>query len=486
MSGFVMSQNAQPTTTHSTLFSVLSVVIGVMLGLLALEGALRLASRLNTEIPLPPRQPGEIRIVTLGESTTAPYNEGSNDVSWPGLLSTVLNQRIKDLNLPIEVKVFNLGMAASSSPYLLADLKANLDRLDPDIVIAMMGVNDRYSIKLNDQLSFRNSHLFKLFFWTVHFGSCGTCFNYTHELSQPEPSFIGEDSVASNVMIRLQKLNIRTDEELDISRKEFEKWALPHPEKAALLEYTYLSRLLQTTVGYGRRGGADGITPTKIEQAVKNAMQASRRYVLKSSEAYVGYCNLLVMNGGSCLPDLLAAIKAGLQPRAPLLTVAVQHGAAQSEEFGPVLEGLGFDVDTSRNLRAATADSFRELANLARKHPFQLFVMQYPTGTIDGVRSYYMKIPDDFFPNFQSAFYWINNGRFDEDPQYSVSYISNENFDLAVKEAGARTYFRDLFGMAAGLRFGHATEKGNRLIAENASRSLIPTLTAISAKKAGH
>jgi hypothetical protein len=212
-------------------------------------------------------------------------------------------------------------------------------------------------------------------------------------------------------------------------------------------------------------------------------MQQSRPYVLKTSNVFVGYCNLLLMSGDSCLPELMTAFKDGLQPRAPLLTVAVQHGAAQSSEFKSLLSGLGLDIDVDRNFRAATRDNYRALAELAREHSFKLYVMQYPTGTVDGVRSYFMKIPDDFFPNFQSAFYWINNGRFEVDQRYTVNYIDNSNFDLAVQAAGPKEYFTDMFGMGAGLRFGHATEKGNNLIAKNAAQALLPVLSEFASRK---
>ena len=61
---------------RTAFFSLLSIGVGLVLGLVGLEFSLRLASQLNKEISIPPRQPREIRIVTIGESTTESFGKG--------------------------------------------------------------------------------------------------------------------------------------------------------------------------------------------------------------------------------------------------------------------------------------------------------------------------------------------------------------------------------------------------------------------------
>ena len=70
----------------------------------------------------------------LGESTTA---LGGQD-AYPHQLQEVLNER----DTGIKFSVINKGTVAVSSFGILAQLEDNLDKYQPDMVTAMMGIND--------------------------------------------------------------------------------------------------------------------------------------------------------------------------------------------------------------------------------------------------------------------------------------------------------------------------------------------------------
>ncbi len=81
----------------------------------------------------------EFVILTLGESTTAPvYDFNMKDYSWPAILEKLLNEII----LEQEVKVINEGIESIDSNKILSDLERNIEKYDPDLVISMMGIND--------------------------------------------------------------------------------------------------------------------------------------------------------------------------------------------------------------------------------------------------------------------------------------------------------------------------------------------------------
>jgi tetratricopeptide (TPR) repeat protein len=81
----------------------------------------------------------EFVILALGESTTAPvYNLRFNDYSWPAILEKLLNE--KDLDK--KIKVINEGEIAIDSNKILNDLENNLDTYNPNLVISIMGIND--------------------------------------------------------------------------------------------------------------------------------------------------------------------------------------------------------------------------------------------------------------------------------------------------------------------------------------------------------
>jgi len=92
---------------------------------------------------------------------------------------------------------------------------------------------------------------------------------------------------------------------------------------------------------------------------------------------------------------------------------------------------------------ASTASSYRKLKEILDKRNIKLVCVQYPMRNIGPLK----KI-------FQGA----DNG---------IIFVDNENvFKDAVKANGYNAYFRDMHGGD----FGHCTEKGNQLLAENIAR----------------
>lgn len=77
-------------------------------------------------------------IMCLGESTTA---RGGKD-SWPAQLEEVLNKR----SGAKKFRVINKGVEGVNTSKLLFNLNENLNRYNPHLVIAMMGVNDEMGL----------------------------------------------------------------------------------------------------------------------------------------------------------------------------------------------------------------------------------------------------------------------------------------------------------------------------------------------------
>lgn len=90
---------------------------------------------------------GEIRILCLGESTTA---EGGI-YSWPSQLETLLSQNRSGKKF----KVINQGISSTNTAFILSALENNLKKYAPDIVITMMGLNDSV-----DQINIQYDHGF--------------------------------------------------------------------------------------------------------------------------------------------------------------------------------------------------------------------------------------------------------------------------------------------------------------------------------------
>jgi len=86
---------------------------------------------------------GTYHIMCLGESTT--LIGGWN--AYPRQLERILNQR----NIGIKFKVINKGVPGTYSTNIVANLESNINKYNPDMIIVMMGINDRdYTVPYAD------------------------------------------------------------------------------------------------------------------------------------------------------------------------------------------------------------------------------------------------------------------------------------------------------------------------------------------------
>ena len=83
-----------------------------------------------------PPPPGRVRILCLGESTTA--TTAPIDFSWPAQLQGILDKSLGHG----AVSVINAGRSATNTNAILIRLPGLLERYQPQVVVAMMGVND--------------------------------------------------------------------------------------------------------------------------------------------------------------------------------------------------------------------------------------------------------------------------------------------------------------------------------------------------------
>ncbi|MDD5255677.1 MAG: tetratricopeptide repeat protein, partial [Candidatus Omnitrophica bacterium] len=153
-----MKDTEERKTPHLTRFrhKVALIFLGAVLFLILLETGLRAGGSLfllqqdyRNSVSL--KQKGEYVILCLGESTTA---FGGGD-SYPSQLERILNKR----NAGVRFQVINKGIPATTT-YLLENVERYLDEYKPNMVIAMMGVND-----LCKHLPYEYPHVSKIGFF---------------------------------------------------------------------------------------------------------------------------------------------------------------------------------------------------------------------------------------------------------------------------------------------------------------------------------
>ena len=119
------------------------ILLGIVFSILTLELGLRLGGLLfisfqeySNRISL--YKKGTYRIMCLGESTTARQ--------YPPFLEDILNQR----NIGVKSSVIDKGIIATNTATILLSLEENLNKYKPDMVVTMMGNNDKHIMYYKD------------------------------------------------------------------------------------------------------------------------------------------------------------------------------------------------------------------------------------------------------------------------------------------------------------------------------------------------
>src|SRR3989344_3623326 len=106
------------------------IFLGIFLGLAILEIAMRLGGfavlylQRSHDISSA-NETNAVRILALGESTTADFQYGQN--SWPAELEAILNNRSNRTKF----EVFNEGIPGITTNVILSNLEGNLDKYKP-------------------------------------------------------------------------------------------------------------------------------------------------------------------------------------------------------------------------------------------------------------------------------------------------------------------------------------------------------------------
>jgi len=132
------------------------VLCGVFLSLLIIEIFLRFGGWIFLSIQeqrnkASLKRGGEYTILCIGESTTAL----GGIYSYPSQLEKILNNSSE-----VKFSVINKGTPSTNSGKIVAELTNHIENYNPDMVISMMGINDRGGSILNGQFS--NSYSYNI------------------------------------------------------------------------------------------------------------------------------------------------------------------------------------------------------------------------------------------------------------------------------------------------------------------------------------
>ena len=463
-----------------------ALMAGIFFTLLLAEIGLRVAALVTTVEGLPSsaKDPGPtdqsefVTIVTLGESTSAPQWNGERHVEWPRQLEASLNSYFESQSSRTRVKVFNLAKAASSSPFQVTALRA-FKAAEPDVVISMMGINDAEVIPLERSFFYRRSYLVRYLYWARAAWNCPGCYQFQALGDAPElPSWLGKRDRHAYEDGLVLKADV-------LSRKDWEKVqktiaSLRERHVSKWLDAALAIKLFAASQHPALKSSDPALSAEILKESSKSIDRAFTEVSAHSSTLVEYRCHIENELGHSCLEILKSAFRSGLPLTPQLLTIASRQAGAEGDtEMAGFFNTAGFAMSNDSDTET-TRSSYRELGDLAGELRVPWFAMQYPTGSVDQLKLF-LRTGTRLGRFYSSKFFEKDSGLVTDTRYREVRFISNESFKDFVTPDNESEYFADFFARGSGLNFGHTTEKGHRVIAENVQKALIENWSEIEA-----
>ncbi len=463
------------------------------------------------QLDLPDSREDFFHVVVLGESTSQVWG---SEVSpqWPKILEGLLNSRARnDLESRDQSRRFRVTSIAQSGHFstLQVDrLIREFERLRPDAVISMMGINDSLAVhRVEPSSSFRIRSL-QLAQWLDIFVICRECKSTT---TVEEYRSIA-NSVDVNFRQKFDQLLSHTNStsavvlslsQLDQIKKSVEDELVRAPQLLAPT-LIYSSEVLRSRVLiHSWKPKNDEALDPESRRRMEKALQISRDWYRRVLDeipnhplALVGICrpHWGAEQDTLCRDRVFELAQRGDQVPIEVLFLARKQEVGSESRIDPLLRAYGYRVadqssNSSGNSYLSTRESYQRLAHFLRKAGVIYFAMQYPTGSVNGLKELFFSDPPEGRRSFADAFYsdsdlpWMaTDPKIAEEFRF-VRYISNANFTQLVAREGESAFFVDMFARRTGLNFGHTNFRGSLEIAINARNALMAELDSRSSHR---
>ena len=459
---------------------IILIIFGLLLFLTLLEIGLRLGGFMLLSLQeyrnlQSIKQKGAYRIMCLGESTTAGQ--------YPHFLEETLNRS----SIGIKFSVIDKGTPAMDTSFIAAHLKENLEEYKPDMVIAMMGINDggphlprKYITGSKTKLFFESLRVYDLaMFLRLHMITKLKATNvnvcavkesvakqspYVSDMDlrtyMPKPTLFSDSD--DNSHVALGKI-CHSRGEFVQAELEFKKALALNPQN----DDAYANLIWM----YKRQGKV-----YQSEETFKEAIAVNPQ----NFEAYFYMALTYRDRREYYLAEKLLMKAIELCPRCENVYIELSWVFRQQKKYSQAeaLLKKGIElIPSSDNLYAALSIFYKEngkdkLSALYAKNADQLRIQYYIPETM---RSYIIlkKILDEKGIQFMCMQYPVRSIeplRKIFEREGGVVFVDNERtFKDGIKKDGYKAYFTDIFGGD----FGHCTDKGNRLLAENIANTIL-------------
>jgi len=434
------------------LWTRVSMVIGgLFFSLLLLEVSLRICGFLALSVREAKniyalRQKENYRIMCIGESTTALHG----DDCYPSQLQEILN--LKKGSLP-GFSVINKGIPATTTTKILDQLEANLNRYDPDVVIAMIGINDAgdmlpYGVdsprkRKRFLASLSTYKLFRIM-QGKYIEMAGGRVPYRGYLD------LSRDYAGHDMYERASK----------VLRKAI--FAAPErPEAYNFLGLLYHNRLGDINKAESLFRESISVAPHKdmaysylggclwSQDRFDEAVDAYKKAISVNPRNSFHYMQQAAMYNNYDSTESAAMVFKELAEIDPHADRALSFLSRYYRMIGEYKKADIFEAKAEgfrlRFYKIETRHNYREIRRTLKKRGVPLVCVQYPMRSLEPLKRML-------------------------EPYNDTIFIDNEKiFKEAVDEKGYETYFTDSF---AG-DFGHCTRDGNRILADNIAETVL-------------
>jgi len=422
------------------------------------------------------KQKGSFRIMCLGESTT--QNQ------YPPYLEEILNKR----DIGIKFSVIDKGIGGTNTLAILLHLEANLDKYQPDIVVTMMGINDcgshmPYEATSSSKiiLIFRSLKSYKLIrlLWLhivtrlkekgfyvqdINKQKNSPKETYKEPLQEPVPEKTldsnpkndseyvklgglykrqGKRTEAEQSFKKAIELNSNNDYAYTELGKLYKvQWKFTEAEQSfkKAIELNSNNDYAYTELGKLYK---DQRKLTKAEQSLKKAIELNPNNDCAYKELGLTYrCQEKLTKAEQSLKKAIELNPDNDKLYRNLVTIYYEIG---NNELSDVYAKKA-DSIRDKYCNFMTMNNYRKLKQIIDKRNVKLICVQYSVRNIESLKRLFGEGVD------------------------GMIFVDNERiFKDAVRNECYKEYFRDMFGGD----FGHCTEKGNRLLAENIANTIL-------------
>jgi len=347
-------------------------------------------------------------IMCVGESTTA---RGGKD-SWPVQLEEILNER----NIGIKFKVINKGIEGVESATIVSKLKGNIDKYNPGMVIAMMGVNDWMGTVLYENSSETKLKLFVKSF-RVHKLGKTLWFNLVNKIEEIKISLD-----EAEVYVELGN-DLKCKGRLYEAEEMVKKGIDMDPQGCG--GYLELADIYMIQERYEE---AENV----LKKVIENEPNDEPAYTA------LGLCYRLQCKTNEIYELSEKIIKENFENDRLYGFVATSY-----REQGKFQEAEEYYIKANklrlRYYNPATRHNYQKFKKIVIQRGIKMVAVQYPVRSLGSLKKLFETTKD-------------------------IIFVDNEEiFNRALADESYQDYFDDNFGG----EFGHATAKGNRLLAKN-------------------